>query len=288
MRGDPRHASASPVARWLLIEHAGPWGRDALRQSGLDPATASALTERAAVAGVRVLLIRRHGRRNARSPHSPRRWAYVDSRGGREASWWGEFHDEAELLGVALDGTDGTRSDEPIYLVCAHGRHDTCCAVRGRPVAEALTAAFAERTWECTHVGGDRFAANLVVLPHGLYYGALDAPDALAVVAAHAGGDVVPRWLRGRSSLSAAAQAAQHYARLALDDCRLAALTPLNVEDLGHSRWRVALEHETGTVTVTVRAELSGDAVMLTCSSLQAQRPRQFRLGGLDLPSPVG
>lgn len=282
-RGDVRHGTASPVQRWLLVEQPGPWGRDALRQSRLDPATAAALSQRAAVAGVRVLLIRRPGRVTA---PSSRRWAYVDSRPGSEATWWGEFHDEADLLGVALDGSEGRRSDDPAYLVCAHGRHDTCCAVRGRPVAAALAVTYPDRTWECSHVGGDRFAANLVILPHGLYYGSVDPEDAAEVVAAHAAGHVVPRWLRGRSSLSTAAQAAQHYARLALDDTRLGSLAPLDIADLGSDTWRVTLHSEHGAVAVTVRAEISAEAAVLTCSSVRAERSRHFRLAGLAVPDP--
>ena len=49
---------------------------------------------------------------------------------------------------------------EPMLLVCTHGVHDTCCAVRGRPVAAALARRWPEATWECSHVGGDRFAAQ--------------------------------------------------------------------------------------------------------------------------------
>ncbi|MDP9392751.1 MAG: hypothetical protein M3Q27_00150 [Actinomycetota bacterium] len=46
-----------------------------------------------------------------------------------------------------------------------------CCAVSGRPLAAALTAAYGDRVWECTHLGGDRFAGNVAVLPHGYLYG---------------------------------------------------------------------------------------------------------------------
>ena len=62
--------------------------------------------------------------------------------------------------------------------VCTHGRHDACCAERGRPVAAALAAAHPEQTWEVSHIGGDRFAANVLVLPDGLYYGRVSAADA--------------------------------------------------------------------------------------------------------------
>jgi hypothetical protein len=280
-RGDVMQASAAPVQRWLLVEQPGPWGRDALTQSRFDPGTAQALAQRAAVAGVRVLLIRRPGRVEA---VPARRWAYVDSRPGHEGAWWGEFHDEAELLGVALDGTEGRRTDAPAYLVCTHGRHDTCCAVRGRPVAAALAAQRPEQTWECSHLGGDRFAANLLLLPHGLYYGQVGPDDALAVVAAHDAGRVVPRLLRGRSPFSAAAQAAQHYARLALDDDGLDSLLPLDVEDLEADHWRVVLRHRSGAVSVTVRAEAMAEAALLTCSALRPSRARRFRLVALTLP----
>jgi hypothetical protein len=273
-RGDLALGTAAPAPRWLLVEQPGPWGRSALHESRLDRAAARALGERAAVAGVRVVLIRRPGR----PVPGVRRWAYVDARPGHEASWWGTFHDEAELLGVPLDGTEGRRSDEPVYLVCTHGRHDTCCAVRGRPVAAMLATAHPERTWECSHVGGDRFAPNLVVLPHGLYYGHVEPEDALRVVTAYDAGLVVPSLLRGRSAYSSAAQAAQHHARLELGEERLDALAPQDVEDLGGERWRVLLAHGEETVRVTVHAEVSKKAGHLTCSSLKLERPRTLRL----------
>ena len=67
----------------------------------------------------------------------------------------------------------------PILLVCTHGVHDTCCALRGRPVAAALAARWPGQVWECSHVGGDRFAPNVVVLPDGFYYGNLDPETAV-------------------------------------------------------------------------------------------------------------
>lgn len=64
-------------------------------------------------------------------------------------------------------------------------KHDTCCAVRGRPVGRALSDRWPELVWECTHVGGDRFAANVVVAPDGVYYGNLDAASSVEAVEQH-------------------------------------------------------------------------------------------------------
>ena len=97
---------------------------------------------------------------------------------------------EQELLDLDLEALGAGRSpglvpsDEVILCVCTHGRHDACCAEKGRPVAAALSEAYPEEAWEVSHIGGDRFAANLLVLPHGLYYGGVDAASAPRVAEA--------------------------------------------------------------------------------------------------------
>ena len=80
-------------------------------------------------------------------------------------------------MDVALDGSDGTLSDRPLVAVCAHGRHDQCCAVRGRSACGAIADEYPEYTWECSHLGGDRFAATMLILPEGLCYGRVDSAD---------------------------------------------------------------------------------------------------------------
>jgi hypothetical protein len=282
-RGDPRDGTASPAPRWLLIEQPGPWaGRDAMRQSGLDPAVGDALSRRStSAAGVRPMLIRRPGRA---APRARRRWVSVDSRPGHEGVWWGEFTQDAELLDVPIDGSAGAPSVDPLYLVCTHGRHDACCAIRGRPVAEALAGLRPEQTWECSHVGGDRFAANLVVLPHGLYYAHVSAATVERFVAAYERGRVVEPWLRGRSAYAAPVQAAQHHARVALGEDRIDALPVRHVEQRDEHTWEVVFAHDRGEVAVIVRAGPAKEAVRLTCSSRYAETPRVFGLVELRLP----
>ncbi|MGC1207984.1 MAG: sucrase ferredoxin, partial [Ornithinimicrobium sp.] len=104
---------------------------------------------------------------------------------------------------------DETATAEPeLLLVCTHGRHDVCCAVRGRPVAAALAAEWPEATWECSHTGGDRFAANVIALPDGACYGGLDPDTAVSVLRRHLGGAPDTAYLRGRTGYPPAAQAA--------------------------------------------------------------------------------
>lgn len=272
-RDDQKYGTAAPVSRWLLVEQPGPWGRDALRNSRLDPILAERLAARAATAGLRVMLIRRPGRDK---PTPTRAWAYVDSRSGHEATCWGRYGALGELLDIPLDGTGGQRSAAPAYLVCTHARHDACCAIRGRPVAAALAALRPEQVWECSHTGGDRFAANVVVLPQGFYYGHV-APLLVAdLVATHERGQVDPTLLRGRSSLSAPVQAAQHHARVALGEFGVSALAAQDVRALDGQTWRITLAHAPAGVEVVVRRRLAAAPALLTCGSGLPERVLVF------------
>ncbi|MGH3978403.1 MAG: sucrase ferredoxin [Pseudonocardiaceae bacterium] len=276
---DPLEASAPPAARWVLVEHPGPWGRRALSGSGLDRDVATALGSWADLVAGRVALIRR--RASAHRAGSHRRWFVVDSRPGHESVRSGSYVDERELVDVIDDPSAGEPVDPPLYLVCTHGRHDTCCAVRGRPVAAALAAEYPERTWECTHVGGDRFAANLVVLPHGLYYGHLPPGSAVDVARRHDEGLLDPRWLRGRSSLPAAVQAAQHHARRATGECGVDAFAPQKIESTAAGEWLVRLAGADGELAVRVRERIRDSGRPLTCAAVSPGRIRTYDLVAL-------
>ncbi|MPZ65571.1 MAG: hypothetical protein GEU83_08645 [Pseudonocardiaceae bacterium] len=271
---EPRHGTAPPAIRWVLVEHSGPWGRRALSGSGLDPQVAVALGSWADSSAGRVTLIRRP----ASSHHSGhrRRWYLADSRPGHETLRGGCFADERELLDVLDGAAPGEPVDDPLYLVCAHGRHDACCAVRGRPVAAALATEYPGRTWECSHIGGDRFAANLVVLPHGFYYGHVPASEAVALARAYDDGFVEPRWLRGRSSIPPAVQAAQHHARLATGERGVDAFVPRGVESAGSQQWQVRLGGP--DVVVQLRERVREVGRPLTCAAVAPGRIRSFEL----------
>jgi hypothetical protein len=286
LRGDSPTATAPPARRWLLIEQPGPWGRDALLESRFDHRVASRVAARAREAGVRVQLVRRPGGRLA---DSGMRWALADVRPGRETVRWSTRSSDAELLDVPWDDTVGEPSDTPTYLVCTHGGHDTCCAVRGRPLAQGLPVDPAD-VWETSHLGGDRFAANVLVLPHGFVYGQVPGKGA-AVVEAHAAGQVALPWLRGRAGLGAPAQAAQQHARAELGLLGVGDLVPRGVRSLpapsiGVERWAVTLAGPAGDVVVTVESRVSAEAHRLTCAALQPAHWRTWHPLDLRVVTP--
>jgi hypothetical protein len=274
-RNDPMYGTASAGFSWMLLELPGAWGHSAFLQSPaiIDPQLGRAVVRRVEAAKMRIAAIRRHGRRTS----EPRwRWFVANSREGKEALYYGEVSDPREYLDLALDGTDGTLSADPVVAICAHGKHDRCCAVRGRSACNAIATQYPEYTWECSHLGGDRFAATMLVLPEGLCYGRVDATDSAGLVRLYLEGRLDNKFLRGRTALPHAVQAAQYFVREAYGDDRIAGLSPLTVER-GGGRIRVVLSGESGPIEVVLNEELT-EPLLSQCDAKVEGRVRVFVL----------
>jgi (2Fe-2S) ferredoxin len=262
-REDHMLGTAFPAARLLLVEEPYPWESEGLRTSRFDRETALALEARGREQGVRVQAIRGPGRSRR---HVDRRWAIVDTRDGTETLRWGEFRHDADLLELPLDGSTGEPDPEPLYLVCTHGKHDPCCAQRGRPVVAALAAARPGRVWQASHLGGCRFAPTVLVLPVGLMYGRVPPATVPELLAATEAGEIHLPLLRGRIGRSPAAQAAISFTHesLGLAQARDVSFVSTTTIDGGEVRVRVGSPQ--GQFDVTVKRQRV-DAVELTCAT---------------------
>ena len=285
-QGEPLQATASLVRSWLLVEHPGAWGPVALRESGLPVHISDGLAALSAEHGFRVLLVRRAERPTDRSrqcfvAHSGRHWRWIEERVVRDLD---------ELLDVDFsplgDGRPigfGTPRRGPLYLVCTNGRHDPCCANLGRPVSRALQARADGAVWESSHFGGDRFAGNLVCLPHGLYFGRLSPEDAERVVHAYEQGTVDLDNYRGRAGEPFAAQAAEFFVRrqedlLGVDDLLV---TGYRREAGGMVRVRFDAPGGRG-YDVRVQVAEADDARPLSCRASTEERPPTYALVELN------
>jgi len=278
LRADPMYGTASAGFSWVLLELPGAWGHSAFLQSPtvIDPQLGRAVVRRFETAKMRIAAIRRPGRRSA----TPRwRWFVAHSEPGSEALYGGEVSDPREYLDIALDGSDGALSTDPVVAICAHGKHDQCCAVRGRSACKAIAERYPEYTWECSHLGGDRFAATMLVLPEGLCYGRVDSADSADLVRLYLEGRLDNRFLRGRTSLPHAVQAAQHFAREAYGDDRITSLSPLSVERAEH-QIRIVLQDDSGTIDVVITEEMS-EPLLSQCDAQVAGQVRTFKLASI-------
>jgi hypothetical protein len=270
-RDEPLLGTASTVRSFLLVENSGPWGVDALRDARLPEDVKGALRAVATRTGVRVLLARRHG--------SPSRTgdlrvfaAYADP----SAPWMetGTVTGPADLLRLDLAALGRgkspglTRVSGSVFCVCTHGRHDSCCAELGRPVASALHASHPELTWEVSHIGGDRFAANVLVLPEGLYYGRVPASAAPDLARTHLAGRLDLDLLRGRSGLPFPAQVAEVAVRRRLGEIRDGAVRVLSLTRSG-DHTSVVFDVSGATYTVVMRRGQTADEHLLTCRALR-------------------
>jgi (2Fe-2S) ferredoxin len=186
-----------------------------------------------------------------------------------------ERHDD--LVGLDLLAA-GEPVDHPLFLVCTHGKHDRCCSKYGRPLYAALSEQVDEGwAWQSSHVGGDRFAGNVVVLPDGAYYGRVEPASSWAVLEAALRGDVHLPLYRGRSCHTFPEQAAERAVR---EQTGLLGVADTSVRSIVRTPvgWTIVIGAGGAEYEVDVRRE-EGEPTHLTCSTEQLRRPRHYGAG---------
>lgn len=272
-RQDDLAGTATHLAAFLVLEHHGPWGVSAPRDSRLpDEVKRHLVTHKS----IKVLMARRHHRAHRSAEYSA--FLAVPS---RSLLLTRTFVDPMELLEIDLDAVvrgqypDWVEADGPFLGVCTHGRHDVCCAERGRPVVAVLCESRPKQTWEVSHIGGDRFSANMVVLPEGLYYGRMDPASAAEVADLHDQGRLDLSRLRGRSTYPMHVQYAEISLRRHLGEDRLAA-----VRLVQRDGWRSVFDHE-GTAWEVVVTRVEDAPAKLTCGAERLNPVPVFELVSL-------
>jgi hypothetical protein len=116
----------------------------------------------------------------------------------------------------------------------------------------------------------------MLVLPEGLCYGRVDSTDAAGLVRLYLDGRLDNAFLRGRTSLPHAVQAAQYFARERLGEDRIRALSPVSVDHVDQ-RIHVVLAADDGPLEV-VLAERMSEPLRSTCDASVAGRVRTYVL----------
>ena len=279
-------ATASRIDGWILLEYRGAWDRDVLGRSLLSDGLKSHLREQLhELRPSRLLFLKKPERRS----YGRRYVSFGTSTPGAERFYRLEVDHLEELrdfdfaAALAADGAPGVPVDHPLLVVCTHGKRDRCCAKHGQPLYDALRRETeSDWVWQSTHVGGDRFAGNVVVFPEALYYGRVEPDDVGALVEAHAERRIDLERYRGRAAYTFPVQAAEHGIReaeglLGIDD-----LTFGDCRSMGDGSWRVRFRGAEGAVyAVDVTAELADEPVYCTCSAAEPIRPRHFRAAAI-------
>lgn len=278
-RGDDNTATAARVDVWILVELPITWGRDPITEAALPSHVRDTLRQASEeIPRSRVVFIRKRveslGTTRVYVVRSAP-WTHVtqldlESIDAVESVPFAEIAKRKAALPVARS---------PIVLVCTHGQHDSCCGRRGYPLFDALRHREDLEVWQCSHIGGDRFAANAVVLPWGLYYGPVEPRDAGALAESVLRGDIFLPAYRGRSSLSRPVQAAETFLRRLTNSRSRDAFRFLSREALDESRLAVRFTGDDGrTHELTIEQFSSTETAMLTCTARAPATVPQFRM----------
>lgn len=279
--GEQVFGTASTGETWLLVEYPYPWGSRALEDSSLSLEVKAHLNNLLkTIPRARLLLIKqsqpRAGvsvfvvRARARRPFAVRLTItdYEDLRAINFA---------AIASGDSLEGGELTR--EPMHLVCTHGKRDKCCAKFGNAIYNSMRARYGSQVWQSSHVGGDRFAANVVTFPHGLFYGHVAEDAAARIADQYARGQIVVENFRGRACYSHAAQAAECFVRaetslVGIDDLKLA-----SVRRVSETSWSVRFDGTDGKIyEARVASRVSEFRTFLTCKAGEPKSIASFVL----------
>jgi hypothetical protein len=122
---------------------------------------------------------------------------------------------EVLAAGSPLSTLPSTLPNDPVLFVCSHAKRDVCCAIESKP----LLAQLGDRAdvWQCTHIGGHRFAPTALLLPTAMVYGRLTAEIAAAALAGAGRGEIVATEARGSTWLNPLEQIADIHVRRRFD-----------------------------------------------------------------------
>ncbi len=165
------------------------------------------------------------------------------------------------------------RIDEPRYFVCTNGQRDLCCARFGLPVYQSLRSRFGPRVWQTTHLGGHRFAPNVLVLPQSALYGRVreDALDEL--LSDTEAGVLHAPLLRGRHGYAQPAQVAEAHLLEHFGGPWL--LDEITASEEG---WSVSFTRGADEAQLRIAQSEEPEMILKSCADDQAKPVRPYRV----------
>ena len=283
--GEHVYGTASVGDVWLLVEYPSVWGTKALESSALPAevkAHLDALTR--TIPRSRLLFVKQ-----GRACLDTFRFFVVRARERDPSATRFDLASYEQLLDVDVPAAaagraaaGGVETRDPLFLVCTHSRRDKCCAKFGFPIYKSLREYAGDAVWQSSHLGGDRFAANLVCFPHGLFYARVNEASGPLILDEYRAGRVHLESYRGRACYPHPVQAAEYFIRresglVGVEDLRLA-----EAERAGEAARLVTFEEAAGgarhEALVTWRE--SEFRNFITCRSHEQRSVPQYALAG--------
>lgn len=282
-RDEKIYGTAPPADFWLLLEYSKAWGTKALKESDL-PASTKTYLEGFLKTNpvVRFLFIRR-----SRSTGEDIRFFVVRCLEKDAKVYQFNLKTYEQLLELdihALVTADPNPNLEPLadplFLVCTHGTHDKCCAKFGGPVYDALKQLDEPGVWQSSHVGGDRFAANMICFPHAIFYGRVEPQDAPEILRSYLNHQITLHNYRGRGCYARHLQAAEFFVRSKTGITGINDLTMIDSVQSEEGMWRVrfSASADESMHEVTLASFNSEFQSYHSCRAIEESNVEQYRL----------
>lgn len=171
-------------------------------------------------------------------------------------------------------------TDDAIYLICTNAQHDPCCGERGQALFDQYS--HNEQVWQCSHLGGDRFAANMVSLPTGSYYRRVDADALRNIIATEQKNRVHISNFAGRSCYERITQVAFYYLLKTYPETTINDWTFKNKEETEPLLFNVTfLDQDGHEVIVTIEQINTGISDFFTCNAATKTEIVYFQFQGI-------
>ncbi|MFN2139788.1 MAG: sucrase ferredoxin [Candidatus Promineifilaceae bacterium] len=270
---EPLFGTATRVKVWLLLEYRKAWRRKATADNDLPAAVQEHLAAQlTAIPGSRLLFIKQQS-----TGPKERRFFVVRTDEAAPALHELAFSRYKELMDLdvtaVVDGDEAFipyERREPLFLVCTNGRRDRCCAKFGSPLFKVLRHSRPENSWQSTHIGGHRYAPNVLFLPQSVNYGWLTPEEIDQAVDAHVQGQIYDlAHYRGRTYYDPPVQAADYFLRRELNLLDVNGLRLKTAEGGADDVWLVKffVPVLNDTHEIRLRSETTGEPRLVSCGT---------------------
>ncbi len=255
--------TAATYQSFILVEYNLPFPQK-VTQTTIDAGWLSRLQALAKEKKGKVVLIR-----NKHSTAGTSRVMFVDCAARRYFSLVADTKQLSLLdLEMHIYAAGTVWQTEPFFLVCTNGKKDKCCAKFGFPVFKFFEGMLGDTdVWECTHIGGDRFAANAVYLPFGIYYGRVTVEDIPEIIDQSLQNSIYQSNYRGISTLSFYKQSVECYIREYLNEWSIDFSIQMHIQSQQGNDIVAHVLTQKGNYEISVTKQLILYPHYLTCTS---------------------
>lgn len=257
---------------WFLLEYSERWGAKAFEESTLEPEVRAHLqAAHHPRIESRILLIKQ----DRTQIQEGFRFFVAQTQSLNPRLYEYHLADYRDLLNIDIatlatgqPGDPHHLRDKPLYLVCANGKRDQCCARYGPEIYQALQAEAERAVWQSSHIGGHNQAPIMLFFPHGVNYAHATPSEALRLMHAYQQGKIVLHHYRGRVCFDPPAQAAEYFWREQTGNLDLPGIQIESVTEINPKEWNITVSGTDGknAIAMQIQRQVSDYEIPITCT----------------------